>query len=54
MTNKTTLQLLPLIQPAQAQKHVTVNAAMMALDVLVQTVQRRRGRQLYRGRRCHR
>ncbi|MBI1171556.1 DUF2793 domain-containing protein [bacterium] len=37
MTNKTTLQLLPLIQPAQAQKHVTVNAAMMALDVLVQT-----------------
>ncbi|MGV8988253.1 MAG: DUF2793 domain-containing protein [Cypionkella sp.] len=37
MTNKTTLQLLPLIQPAQAQKHVTVNAAIMALDVLVQT-----------------
>lgn len=37
MTMKTTLQLLPLIQPAQAQKHVTVNAAMMALDVLVQT-----------------
>ncbi len=37
MTNKTALQLLPLIQPAQAQKHVTHNAALTALDVLVQT-----------------
>lgn len=37
MTNKTALQLLPLIQPSQAQKHVTVNAAMTVLDVLVQT-----------------
>lgn len=37
MTNKTALQLLPLIQASQAQKHVTVNAAMAVLDVLVQT-----------------
>lgn len=37
MTNKTALQLLPLIQPAQAQKHVTHNAALTVLDVLVQT-----------------
>ncbi len=37
MTNKTTLQLLPLLQPSQAQKDVTVNAAMQTLDVLVQT-----------------
>ncbi len=37
MTNKTALQLLPLIAPAQAQKHVTHNAALTALDVLVQT-----------------
>ncbi|WP_343079341.1 DUF2793 domain-containing protein [Ostreiculturibacter nitratireducens] len=29
---------LPLLQPAQAQKHVTVNEAMMRLDALVQLV----------------
>ncbi|MHA6288211.1 DUF2793 domain-containing protein [Maricaulis sp. CAU 1757] len=28
---------LPLIQPAQAQKHVTVNEALLALDALVMT-----------------
>jgi hypothetical protein len=37
MTNTTALQLLPLIQPSQAQKHVTYNEAVTALDVLVQT-----------------
>lgn len=37
MSNKTALQLLPLIQPSQAQKDVTHNAALAVLDVLVQT-----------------
>lgn len=37
MANKTALQLLPYIQPAQAQKHVTFNTAIQLLDVLVQT-----------------
>lgn len=32
-----TLQL-PLVQPAQAQKHVTVNEALLRLDALVRTV----------------
>ncbi len=37
MSNTTARQLLPLLQPSQAQKHVTVNAAMTVLNVLVQT-----------------
>ena len=37
MMTRTTLQLLPLLQPSQAQKDVTVNSAMTVLDVLVQT-----------------
>ncbi len=34
---------LPLIQPAQAQKHVTHNEAIRLLDVLVQAVAKSRG-----------
>ena len=37
MANKTSLQLLPYLAPSQAQKHVTYNAAIQLLDVLVQT-----------------
>jgi hypothetical protein len=37
MSTTTALQLLPLIEPAQAQKHVTHNEALAVLDVLVQT-----------------
>ncbi len=37
MATKTALQLLPYLQPSQAQKHVTYNAAIQLLDVLVQT-----------------
>ena len=37
MSSTTALQLLPLIEPAQAQKHVTHNEALAVLDVLVQT-----------------
>ena len=37
MANKTALQLLPYLQPSQAQKHVTYNSAIQLLDVLVQT-----------------
>ena len=29
---------LPLVMPAQAQKHVTVNEALLRLDALVRTV----------------
>ena len=42
MSTKTALQLLPLIQPSQAQKHVTHNAALTVLDVLVQTTAKSR------------
>jgi hypothetical protein len=37
MSTTTALQLLPLIEPSQAQKHVTHNEALAVLDVLVQT-----------------
>lgn len=37
MSSTTALHLLPLIEPAQAQKHVTHNEALAVLDVLVQT-----------------
>ncbi len=37
MSTTTALQLLPLIEPAQAQKHITHNEALAVLDVLVQT-----------------
>ena len=36
MPDNTTLQSLPLIQPSQAQKHITHNEAMKILDVLTQ------------------
>lgn len=36
MTDNSPILSLPLIQPAQAQKHVTHNEAVMALDVVVQ------------------
>ena len=32
--------LLPLLQAAQAQKHVTVNEALLRLDALVQQIMR--------------
>ena len=38
MSDTTPILSLPLIQPAQAQKHVTHNEALQALDVLVQPV----------------
>ncbi|MCJ8138314.1 DUF2793 domain-containing protein [Falsirhodobacter halotolerans] len=38
MSDTTPILSLPLIQPAQAQKHVTHNEALRALDVLVQPV----------------
>jgi len=39
MAEQTTLRCgLPLLQPAQAQKHVTVNEALMRLDGLVNLV----------------
>ena len=38
MTNETTRLRLPLLQPAQAQKHVTVNEALMRLDGLTNAV----------------
>ncbi len=38
MTDRSTILSLPLIQPAQAQKHVTHNEALEILDVLVQPV----------------
>lgn len=38
MTNETTRFQLPLLQPAQAQKHVTVNEALMRLDGLTNAV----------------
>ena len=34
MTNEPMRLQLPLLQPAQAQKHVTVNEALMRLDGL--------------------
>lgn len=37
-TNETTRLAMPLLQPAQAQKHVTVNEALMRLDGLVNLV----------------
>lgn len=37
-TNETTRLGMPLLQPAQAQKHVTVNEALMRLDGLVNLV----------------
>jgi hypothetical protein len=36
-TDATTSLQLPFLMPAQAQKHVTVNAALLRLDALVQT-----------------
>ena len=36
MPDTTTIQSLPLIQPSQAQKHVTHNEAMKLIDVMVQ------------------
>ena len=36
MPDTTTIQSLPLIQPSQAQKHVTHNEALKILDVLTQ------------------
>ncbi|QIR84700.1 DUF2793 domain-containing protein [Paracoccus sp. AK26] len=38
MTNETMRLQLPLLQPAQAQKHVTVNEALMRLDGLTNAV----------------
>lgn len=38
MTNETMRFQLPLLQPAQAQKHVTVNEALMRLDGLTNAV----------------
>lgn len=38
MSNETMRLRLPLLQPAQAQKHVTVNEALMRLDGLTNTV----------------
>ncbi|MEO1549368.1 MAG: DUF2793 domain-containing protein [Pseudomonadota bacterium] len=38
MTTETANLALPLVQAAQAQKHVTVNEALARLDVLTQTV----------------
>ncbi|MHA6265357.1 DUF2793 domain-containing protein [uncultured Aliiroseovarius sp.] len=38
MTDTSTVLSLPLIQPAQAQKHVTHNEAIRLLDILVQLV----------------
>jgi hypothetical protein len=37
MTNESANLGLPLIMPAQAQKHVTVNESLLKLDVLVQS-----------------
>ena len=36
MPDTTTIQSLPLIQPSQAQKHVTHNEALKILDLIVQ------------------
>ena len=36
MPDTTNIQSLPLIQPAQAQKHVTHNEALKILDLIVQ------------------
>lgn len=36
MSNTTPIVGLPLVQPSQAQKHVTVNEALMTLDTIVQ------------------
>ena len=36
MPDNTTIQSLPLIQPAQAQKHITHNEALKILDLIVQ------------------
>ena len=38
MANETMRLQLPLLQPAQAQKHVTVNEALMRLDGLTNAV----------------
>ncbi|WP_108502290.1 DUF2793 domain-containing protein [Paracoccus indicus] len=38
MSNDTTRLQMPLLQPAQAQKHVTVNEALMRLDGMVNMV----------------
>lgn len=38
MSNETTRLHMPLLQPAQAQKHVTVNEALMRLDGMVNMV----------------
>lgn len=38
MSNQTMRLQLPLLQPAQAQKHVTVNEALMRLDGLTNAV----------------
>lgn len=44
MSDDTPILSLPLILPAQAQKHVTHNEALRLLDILVQLVVRDRGR----------
>ena len=48
MPDETTILSLPLILPAQAQKHVTHNEAIAALDLIVRSCLSTNGRDIHR------